>query len=266
MAKRIDPAAAWAAYEAGHGVLRRWLDDVPPSAWRAPSVLPGWDVADLVAHLWAVADSVTAVSPAPTGVVANTLSDYLASYAPAAASISDKTQRVADDAGREPAKILAAVDDRFAAAASAMESVGWRDVVVNTRRVPARLGDYLLTRVIEIAVHADDLACSVAAVADLAAPTLPRDTERLAVRALLDVLAERAPGRTVEVRVPPHAAVQCVEGPRHSRGTPPNVVELPPAAWLRLAAGRTTWADALAAGAVHASGARADLSALLPLL
>jgi hypothetical protein len=70
----------------------------------------------------------------------------------------------------------------------------------------------------------------------------------------------------VEVRVPPYAAVQCVEGPRHTRGTPPNLVEMDPVTWVRLATGQTSWADAVASGAVRASGVRADLTAYLPLL
>ena len=84
---------------------------------------------------------------------------------------------------------------------------------------------------------------------------------RAAVTFLLGVLADRAPGKAVEVRVPPYAAVQCVEGPRHTRGTPPNVVETDPVTWIELAAGRTAWAQAVAAGKVRASGPRADLSA-----
>ena len=92
-----------------------------------------------------------------------------------------------------------------------------------------------------------------------------REDTALAVRWLLQVLAERAPGNSVEVRVPPFGAVQAVEGPRHTRGTPPNVIETDPATWLALATGRTSWPDAVAAGAVSASGARADLSDLLPL-
>ncbi len=90
-------------------------------------------------------------------------------------------------------------------------------------------------------------------------------TLRAAVAYLLGVLAERAPGRAVEVRVPPYAAVQCVAGPRHTRGTPPNVVETDPLTWLALAAGRAGWAAAVAAGQVRASGPRADLSPWLPL-
>lgn len=92
-----------------------------------------------------------------------------------------------------------------------------------------------------------------------------RQAARAAVRHLLDVLAARAPGRSVEVRVPPYAAVQCVEGPRHTRGTPPNLVELDPRTWLELATGRLSWSAALAEGRVSASGTRADLSGLLPL-
>lgn len=86
-----------------------------------------------------------------------------------------------------------------------------------------------------------------------------------AVRLLLDRLAAVAPGRSVEVRVPPYAAVQCVEGPRHTRGTPPNVVEMDAATWIGLATGRLGWAEAVGEGLVRASGQRADLSALLPL-
>ena len=93
----------------------------------------------------------------------------------------------------------------------------------------------------------------------------PRAVVGTAVKATARWLAQQVPGHSVEVRVPPHVAVQCVPGPRHTRGTPPNVVETDAATWLRLATGRTTWADAVAEGKVTASGNRADLSALLPL-
>jgi hypothetical protein len=87
-------------------------------------------------------------------------------------------------------------------------------------------------------------------------------------RALTTVLAARNPGRSVEVRVPPFAAVQCAigdPGPRHTRGTPPNVVETDALTFLRLASGRTSWAEAVGGGTVSASGLRADLSSVLPL-
>ncbi|HEU5474099.1 MAG TPA: sterol carrier family protein [Actinophytocola sp.] len=92
-----------------------------------------------------------------------------------------------------------------------------------------------------------------------------RATVATAVRLSLRTLAQLAPGSSVEVRVPPFAAVQCVEGPRHTRGNPPNVVETDPRTWLELAAGRLQWTDAVAAGRVTASGTRADLSELLPI-
>ena len=88
---------------------------------------------------------------------------------------------------------------------------------------------------------------------------------RVAARHLLFALEREAPGRSVEVRVVPVAAVQAVAGPRHTRGTPPNVVETDPLTWVRLATGRLGWAEAVGSGAVRASGARADLSEYLPL-
>lgn len=87
-----------------------------------------------------------------------------------------------------------------------------------------------------------------------------------AVRLSLRTLEQIAPGSSVEVRVPPFAAVQCVEGPRHTRGTPPNVVELDARTWLLLATGLLSWDAAMAEGAVSASGTRADVSAWLPLV
>jgi hypothetical protein len=99
-----------------------------------------------------------------------------------------------------------------------------------------------------------------------APPVLERTTLALAVRYSLQLLAERAPGGTVEVRVPPFAAVQCVEGPKHTRGTPPNVIETDAATWLALATGQLSWAEAREAGRVHASGQRADLAGLLPIV
>ena len=93
----------------------------------------------------------------------------------------------------------------------------------------------------------------------------PRDALRPAVRYLLLRLAEQVPGKSVEVRVPPVAAVQCIPGVRHTRGTPPNVVETDPVTWVRLATGRLDWAAAVASGQVQASGTRADLRAYLPV-
>ena len=93
----------------------------------------------------------------------------------------------------------------------------------------------------------------------------PRTAVATAVRYTLQLLAERAEGNTVEVRVPPFGAVQCIPGPRHTRGTPPNVIETDAETWLGLASGTLAWADALAAHRVSASGQRADLTGFVPL-
>ena len=102
------------------------------------------------------------------------------------------------------------------------------------------------------------------------ADALGRDTRtpadlKLLSKHFLAVLSERAPGRSVEVRVPPYAAAQVVPGVRHTRGTPPAVVETDADTWIALATGDLTWADAEARGLLRASGERADLSAYLPL-
>jgi len=93
----------------------------------------------------------------------------------------------------------------------------------------------------------------------------PRAVVGAAVKTTARWLAQQVPGRSVELRVPPHVAVQCIEGPRHTRGTPPNVVETDAATWLRLVTGATTWQQAVDDGKVNASGNRADLSLYLPL-
>src|SRR3712207_5214409 len=117
-------------------------------------------------------------------------------------------------------------------------------------------------------IPADQLRAAV----DAVRPWLAGDAEQpdrrtvgTAVKTSTRWLAQQVPGRSVELRVPPHVAVQLVPGPRHTRGTPPNVVETDAATWLRLATGELTWAEAVAAGAVSASGNRADLSGHLPL-
>lgn len=105
--------------------------------------------------------------------------------------------------------------------------------------------------------------------ADAASPgagtQVPRSTLATAVRYSLEEVTARAPGNSVEVRVPPFGVTQCVEGPRHTRGTPPNVIECDAATWLAMVSGQLSWADAVGAGRVAASGLRADLSGLLPL-
>ncbi len=110
------------------------------------------------------------------------------------------------------------------------------------------------------------LASPAEVTAALAASPRTEEQTRLLVKHFMAVLGARAPGKSVEVRVPPYAAVQAVEGVRHTRGTPPAVVETDAETWLELAVGALTFADAERAGRLRASGERADLTAYLPLL
>ena len=139
---------------------------------------------------------------------------------------------------------------------------GW-DVRTLADHVLSANADDPRRAVVALVVHADDLSRSLPGRGPV---ELVRPALAAAVRTLAELLAERAPGRSVEVRVPPFVAVQAIEGPRHTRGTPPNVVETDPLTWLRLATGRDEFAGAVRAGRVRASGTRADLTAYLPLL
>lgn len=97
-------------------------------------------------------------------------------------------------------------------------------------------------------------------------PEPDRAVRKAAVRESLAALAAVAPGHSVEVRIPPFGAVQCVPGPRHTRGNPPNVVETDPRTWLALAVGHLTWDDAMSSGLLRASGSRVDeIAEHLPL-
>jgi hypothetical protein len=108
--------------------------------------------------------------------------------------------------------------------------------------------------------------CAIAVLAAVGAGSAPQqEALRAAVQYLLAELEAAAPGRAVEVRIPPFAAIQCIAGPRHTRGTPPNVVETDGVTWVLLATGRLGWADAVGDGKVQASGPRADLSGVLPV-
>ncbi len=110
-----------------------------------------------------------------------------------------------------------------------------------------------------------DLAEGNAALAAWRGGNATRPVIATAVRFSLEELAARAPGNSVEVRVPPFGVTQCIAGPRHTRGTPPNVVECDAATWLALVTGSLAWATAAQRGVVAASGLRADLSGQLPL-
>jgi uncharacterized protein (TIGR03083 family) len=189
-----------------------------------------------------------------------TISSYTAAWAPAGQEIALRDRAAARDL--DPAGVLANAAAARADLLSALDAASG-DPVIAGRRGPLKLSDLMTTRVNELVVHSLDLSASVPDVAPIA---VDRQALGVACRMLTGILAERAPGHTVEVRVPPYSAVQCVEGPRHTRGTPANVVEADAVTWVELATGRTAWTDAVRAGQVRASGERADISDHLPVL
>jgi uncharacterized protein (TIGR03083 family) len=236
-----------------------WLDALPAEAFAAPSVLAGWDVRTLVGHVVLVhnglAKRLSTRSPEPPVAAA----EYVRRYRPAVESIDERTRVTTAD--RAPGELLATLHDTAAVEVAAADTPD--RAVLQGARGPITALDWATTRVVDLVAHCDDLSRSVP---DREPVPLRRAALASATRTLAEILAGQAPGRSVEVRVPPFVAVQAIEGPRHTRGTPPNVVETDPLTWLRLATGRAAFADMVAIGAVRASGSRADLSAYLPLL
>jgi uncharacterized protein (TIGR03083 family) len=228
---------------------------LPDEAFGRPTALPGWRVAELVAHLAMCASSPARWLSDPAPLKAETdAASYVLCLGGAAADVDLRTR---ERAGTKPpgvlrAEVRAAVDEL-----AAVVEVTDAGRVIPTRLAPMRFDEFLITRCVEGVVHGLDLD-----------PVVDPDplALRLTTKVLLAALVTKAPGHTVEVRVPPIAAVQCVEGPRHTRGTPSNVVEADPLTWVRLAAGRLGWAEAVGDGRVRASGERSDVSGLLPLL
>jgi hypothetical protein len=149
--------------------------------------------------------------------------------------------------------------DALAEWLSASTAEGCRDEIERWRAA----GDGDERALVELLLRCDELSRSAPEREPV--PLRPA-TLAAAVRYLAKTFAAQAPGRSVEVRVPPFVAVQAIAGPRHTRGTPPNVVETDPVTWLRVATGRISFADAVRSGAVRASGNRADLTDYLPVL
>lgn len=251
--------------------IQAWLQALPAAEWQRPSILPGWDVRTLAAHVVLVhrgllralapenhapeshaPENETSAPPVP-------VHEFVTRYRRDVEAIAASTSGVA--AGLHPDELVqqlaAARADIAARLAAPLPQA------IDTPRGVTTGADFLATRMIELVVHSDDLSRSVPA---LPAVKLGRDALATATRTLAEILAAQAPGRSVEVRVPPFVAVQAVAGPRHTRGTPPNAVETDAVTWVRLATGRLAFADAVATGAASARGTRADLSAHLPLL
>ncbi|MGP9019605.1 sterol carrier family protein [Streptomyces sp. BR1] len=252
--RSYDPAKTRAAVLAQFAHVRDAVRTLTPDQLARPTRLPGRTVHDLAAHaaltLDAIARALDEDEPAKRELA---LLDW-------------------PFAGRtDPGEYAAELPDLDALYAEVAERIGARlPDAPESRLVPVlprpgavmTLGDAMVTRTVELCLRTDDLNDAVPGLG------IPYDRQALAActRLLADALAATAPGGSVEVRVPPYAVVQCVEGPKHTRGTPPNVVETDPLTWLRLATGRTEWAVALDAAQVSASGERADLSGLLPLM
>ncbi|MGW0122356.1 sterol carrier family protein [Streptomyces sp. NPDC003327] len=253
--RSYDPAKIRAAVLAQFGHVGAAVRALPPEALDGPTRLGAWTVRDLVAHLAWMVDCVPRLLDGPEpGKDRLALLDWPFATAAAAERIDEHTRGI--DAA-DPVGLLARVGEEYE------EAVAGAD---GERLLPLSFGamtlaDFLVTRTVELVVHTDDLSAATGA-------EIPYDRQALAActRLLADALAVKAPGGAVEVRVPPFAVVQCVEGPRHTRGTPPNVVETDPLTWIRLATGRTEWAAERESARVSASGERADLSALLPVM
>lgn len=252
-------AAMSAAFLAQSAAIRSWLAELPADDFSRPSVIEGWDVRTLTGHVLLVHTGLSRWLRRPADAVPQPIEEFVARYRLAAKQLDASTRAAVG--GLDPA------DLRRALATAATEVAGLLATelpkVIETARGPSTSSDFLTTRVLELVVHADDLSRSLP---DRVPVPLTRPALAVATRTLAEILAAQAPGRSVEVRVPPFVAVQAVAGPRHTRGTPPNVVETDPVTWLRLATGRLSFADAVANGAVQASGNRADLSAHLPVL
>jgi uncharacterized protein (TIGR03083 family) len=250
------------------GVVRQWellaevVDGLPDEIFAERTRLGSWRVAELVSHLAGNAEFLLralAAAPPP----AATLGPF--TYYDGSADHAQAIARRGHDAtaGASPPDLrgrLGAVAPTMVAALASVDS----DRLLRVNLGDVRLADFLATRAVEGVVHGLDLAAATGT-----PPAADPTAVRAAVRLLAGTLVCRAPGRSVELRIagPGGVAVQCLAGPRHTRGTPPNVVETDPVGWLELATGRLRWADAVAAGRVRASGSRAaNLSAYLPLL
>ncbi|KUJ65142.1 hypothetical protein ACZ90_51045 [Streptomyces albus subsp. albus] len=255
-ARRYDSDRTRVAVAAQIQHVREAVAGLTTEQLAAPTRLGGWTVGELVAHMSMAMESVTRtleLPPAPEPEI--TAIDWVFATAALAEGIEEAARGMA--AGDAPAALVERAAERYAE--QVPQTPG--DRVLATRIGAIGLDDFLVTRCVELVVHTDDLAAATGL-------EIGYDRQALAtaVRLLADALAVKAPGGSVEVRIPPFAVVQCVEGPRHTRGTPPNVVETDPLTWIRLATGRADWPAAVEAAAVTASGERADLSAQLPLL
>ncbi|MFD9064357.1 sterol carrier family protein [Kitasatospora purpeofusca] len=269
--RTYQPAKVRAALAAQTGALRdavRGLCERPDAeqCLARPTRLGEWRVRELLAHLAVQIEWLPAHLDDPVEGRAPLDLPRWAERVGALAPLLDEQARARSAEGfdGDPASVAAAFDR---AADALLGALARPEAADPARRFEIRLGsmaltEFLVTRLVETVVHADDLAEA------LGPDAFPHDRQAVAAvtRMLADAFAELVPGGAVELRVPPYAVVQAVEGPRHTRGTPPNVVETDPLTWIRLATGRADWAEAVDSAAVSASGERSDLRTYLPVL
>lgn len=244
------------------GILVDWLGGLSAEDFSVASVLPEWDIRRLTGHLVLVHAGLLQALEQPTGLAPVPLAIWVRRYRRDVEQIEARTSEATGTASGY--ELVARLAD--ARAALEVRLADPLPAVIDAARGPTASADFLATRVVEAVVHADDLSRSLPHREPV---ELTRKGLSVCSRTLTTILAGQHPGRSIEVRVPPFAAVQCGigdPGPRHTRGTPPNVVETDALSFLRLATGRTSWAEAVHSGRVAASGLRADLSAALPLL
>jgi uncharacterized protein (TIGR03083 family) len=241
-----------------------WLQDLSPESFERPTVLPAWTVRQLAGHLVLIHTGFLRCLDQPTKQAALPFHELVTRYRRDVEMIMTATLEASD--GLTGPEVVTRLESAIDDLATKLDAGIRLSQVISTPRGPTTIEDFLATRIVELVVHTDDLNRSVP---DTTPAPLHRSALARCTRTLAAILAGQHPGRSVEVRVPPYAAVQCGigdPGPTHTRGTPPNVVEANPLTFLRLATGRTTWTDAVATGAVHASGLRANLAPVLPLL
>ncbi|MEU8591309.1 sterol carrier family protein [Streptomyces sp. NPDC048664] len=256
--RTYDPVRTRTAVLAQIGNVRAAVGALTVDDLARPTRLGDWTVAELVAHLGealaAVDRFVAAPEPARQDLPLPEWPSAASGHRAAGADAAREASRRHPD----PVAHLADVEERLTRVLA--EQPPARLLATDAGALP--LADHLVTSAVELVVHTDDLNAAVPGLDIL----YDRQALAAATRLLADALAAKAPGASTEVRVPPFAVVQCVEGPRHTRGTPPNVVEADPLTWIRLATGRLDWSTALTGAMVLASGERADLGDLLPLM
>ncbi|MEV6570626.1 sterol carrier family protein [Streptomyces sp. NPDC051577] len=254
--RTYDSARIRAAVTAQFDHIAAAVATLTPEQLARPTHLGDWTVRDLAAHIaWIVRSIPEAVALPEPAKAELTVRDWPFATSRIAARIDELARETA--AGEE----LGPLYEESATRLAELLRVVPDGRLLGLRVGAMAFGPFMVTRTVELVVHTDDLNRA----ADLDVP-IDRQALAACTRLLADALADRAPGGSVELRIPPFAVVQCLEGPRHTRGTPPNVVESDPLTWIRLATGRTTWDEALQGARLSASGERADLGALLPLM